>query len=365
MIRIQRGPEPRALRTEREWRLARALIEWHERAGRPWTEDERKSRFRAGYRVALAELVHAQHGKCAYCEIQINDDENIEHFRPVNLYWWLTWSWENHFAVCGSCSVQKGGGFPLDEEAGRLQARVPPAMPDPLFGDESPRWVNPAAEDPRQFIGFRRDDRGAGPRWEVLGLDGDDGRGQATILDFQLYKRMDRQNKRFLQPMEHPELDLAEVRAAAEKGQIAERAWRRVIRRQLTSCDAPHRALAYDYLSQVRADLSDEHGVELPPLPELTDTRPAPAPSPLFTPDPALDDLDPIDALYVRSARAPKVPRDHRDRALQVLFGLRPQWTMTDLRAVFPTKTKALATWIREAPDLERHGDDIHRTQDP
>ncbi len=345
MIRIQRGPEPQALCAEREWRLARALIDWHARAGRPWTDEERRRRFRAGYRVASAALVDAQNGKCAYCEIQINDDEDVEHFRPVNLYWWLAWTWENHFAVCGSCSHQKGPGFPLADDARRLLARGLPALPDGLYGDESPRWVDPAIEDPRQFIGFRLFDRGAGLRWEAIGLDGDDGRGESTILDFELYKRMDRQNRRFLGPMEDPALDLAQVRAAARRGQIAERAWARVIRRHLRAPGAPHRALAYDYLTHVRAELRRAHGVELPPLPDITDARPVPAPAPLFTRDPVLDRLDPVDALYARSARAPKVPAAHRERALIAVLALGER-SRRQLSAVFGKTTARIHAWL-------------------
>ncbi|MCA9634180.1 MAG: hypothetical protein KC766_41330, partial [Myxococcales bacterium] len=117
MIRIVRGQAPDTLTAEREWRLARALIEWHQKGRRSyqqtWSQDERTTRFRQGYTVSRGTLWRAQHKKCAYCEIIINHAEDTEHFRPVNLYWWLTWSWENHFIVCGTCSDAKGHEFPL------------------------------------------------------------------------------------------------------------------------------------------------------------------------------------------------------------------------------------------------------------
>ncbi len=365
MIRIVRGREPDITQVEREWRLARALIEWHERGRRAyqqtWSRDERAARFRQGYTVSRGTLWRRQHKKCAYCEIRISHAEDTEHFRPVNRYWWLTWSWENHFIVCGTCSGAKGHGFPL-----RMPAASIPEPDDRLCPRPGPEgvWVDPAAEDPRAFIGFAIETRGPAIRWIPTGIDAED-RGQATIADFGLAndERIEQLGE-YLADLE-AEDDLPAVRAAAARGEVDAARWGALVRRTVTAPRAPWRALAHDYLTDVRAALHREYGVDLPPLPDIIDARPAPTPAPPFTADPLLDALAPLDALYVRSARAAKVPREHRERALTALFDHRPRWTSTALHAVFPAKTPStLKTWIREAPDLQRDGDDIRRIRD-
>lgn len=364
MIRILRGQEPARLRATREWRLARALIAWHERSGRPWTDAERESRFRKGYTTERETLWSAQHGKCAYCEIGINEGEDIEHFRPINLYWWLTWSWDNHFVVCGQCSGGKGHDFPLTDDADRLVAPLMPDLPRVPPEAEAPCWIDPAREDPRDAIRFRKHDRGFGLRWEPIGVDAD-GRGEDTILGLETYRAMDHVNKIHLRNVEDPELDLAAVRRAARDGKVDRDAWRRVVRRHLALPTAPFRSLMHDYLETVRADLHRDHSVELPPLPDITDPAPAPPSTPLFAPDPTLDQLPTLDALYVRSARGGWVPHAHRHRALRALFDHRPTWPLDALRAVFPGREAKLDTWIRDAPDLRLHDGAVTRTPTP
>lgn len=367
MIRIHRGAEPEALRRVREWRLARALIDWATHPETRWSLVEHDQRFSADAGVARTQLWHAQHDKCAYCEIIISHAEDVEHFRPRRRYWWLTWSWHNHFAVCGTCSGAKGHDFPLlrDDPPGsapRLIARRLPDLPQDQADIEAPRWVDPAREDPRDFIRFHLETRGPGTRWTPSGIDDSD-RGQHTIDDFALAHpdRVDQLND-YLADLEDPLLDLAEVRAAARAGCVDERAWHKLIRRSVGNVRAPWRSLAHDYLAHVRTQLHDSNQVELPPLPDLTDRTPPPPPAPLFAPDPLLDRLAPLDALYVRSARAPKVPCTHQQRALLALLTLRDEWPLAELCSLLLDKrASTLRRWIGNTPGLALHRGTLRR----
>ena len=118
--------------------------------------------------------------KCCYCEkiceVVGND---LEHFRPASLYWWLSWTWSNLFFACPNCNRwAKNDEFPLADPVARL---VPEQDPPQL---EKPLLVDPATEDPMDSIHFVFEEksgrwlprpRGASVRGaetiRVLGLD--------------------------------------------------------------------------------------------------------------------------------------------------------------------------------------------------
>jgi uncharacterized protein (TIGR02646 family) len=128
----------------------------------------RKFRFDAGiYGDATVKnaLITAQHGKCCFCERRIGGDGDVEHFRPKSGcrqtrsgkllrpgYYWLAYDWDNVFLSCSACNQRhKRNHFPLanpDQRAvhhsGDLSA-------------EEPLFLNPAQQDPEQFIGFRKE----------------------------------------------------------------------------------------------------------------------------------------------------------------------------------------------------------------
>jgi len=71
-------------------------------------------------------LYEAFHGKCGYCEIKIKsyDLGTIDRYRPSNgvrdineyyqdLYWWLTFEWDNLIYSCKECNQYKGNYFPI------------------------------------------------------------------------------------------------------------------------------------------------------------------------------------------------------------------------------------------------------------
>lgn len=117
MIHVQRGKEPKELKTvrNRELLVLRSL-------GRMPTSDEIK-----GYRVVSEDLWRKQHYKCCYCEQKIRKSYNdVEHYRPKaranrqpgchadHGYWWLSFTWNNLLFACPSCNrSEKNDMFPL------------------------------------------------------------------------------------------------------------------------------------------------------------------------------------------------------------------------------------------------------------
>lgn len=66
------------------------------------------------------------HGKCGYCETGIDSPElgTVDRYRPNNgvrdknefhqdLYWWLTFEWDNMIYCCKECNQYKGNYFPI------------------------------------------------------------------------------------------------------------------------------------------------------------------------------------------------------------------------------------------------------------
>jgi hypothetical protein len=109
----------------------------------------------------------AQHTKCAFCEsvfahVGYGD---VEHFRPKAGYkqreeddlkrpgyYWLAYEWGNLFYTCQLCNQQfKRNLFPLKD--GRRRARTHTHE----LGKEEPLLVDPAAQEPSEYIGFREE----------------------------------------------------------------------------------------------------------------------------------------------------------------------------------------------------------------
>ncbi len=157
MIRIERPPEPedwsdKATEAERQVFAAVAA--------------DKKLQFRRDrYAGARVPLLRAQHGKCAFCESKIEHvmTGDVEHFRPKAGvrqapgdalerpgYYWLAYRWTNLLVACQQCNQrEKGNLFPLTEPARRARS------PEGDLTAEGPLFVDPSAEDPSKFIGWR------------------------------------------------------------------------------------------------------------------------------------------------------------------------------------------------------------------
>lgn len=105
-----------------------------------------------GYASARRPLYTAQHRKCCYCERAVEEaHQDVEHFRPKSVYWWLAWTWNNLLFVCKTCNEHKGDSFPLG--ATRVLQRHSPGL-----GGESRYLIDPsdpADPDPLDHIEFR------------------------------------------------------------------------------------------------------------------------------------------------------------------------------------------------------------------
>jgi len=75
-----------------------------------------KPHFPAVWRAAKEALAIMSHGKCAYCEGEINAARSgqVDHFQPKSLFPSLAYDWDNYFLACGGCNGAKGDKWPDD-----------------------------------------------------------------------------------------------------------------------------------------------------------------------------------------------------------------------------------------------------------
>jgi uncharacterized protein (TIGR02646 family) len=130
----------------------------------------------------------AQHEKCAFCEshFQHVGYGDVEHFRPKGGfvqrhgqklgrpgYYWLAYEWSNLFLSCQLCNQRfKRNLFPLRRPSRRARCHHDdPAREEPLL-------IDPAAVDPADHVGFRKEfvyplrgNRVGRTTIEVLGLN--------------------------------------------------------------------------------------------------------------------------------------------------------------------------------------------------
>lgn len=118
--------------------------------------------------------------KCAYCETDVGDDMDVEHFRPKGGvtgednhpgYWWLTHSWENLLPACTPCNQNRFQHIATEnlteEDLLALRARKPDkahgkANQFPIEGvrayfgaslsDERHHLLDPTVDDPADYL---------------------------------------------------------------------------------------------------------------------------------------------------------------------------------------------------------------------
>lgn len=88
--------------------------------------------------------------RCAYCEDSVGDE--IDHFRPKNLYPDQVFVWKNYLPSCAPCNRTKGSRFSVIHGGNIADAAQPAgATPKrPLPGP--PALVDPRTEDPLRFL---------------------------------------------------------------------------------------------------------------------------------------------------------------------------------------------------------------------
>ncbi len=182
MIPISRGSEPAELEALREEELSRVR-----KIRNPTSEQ-----IGGKYRSFAGILRKAQHCKCCYCEIFIQERYNdVEHYRPKTTakrkpgsaktygYWWLAWTWQNLLFACPGCNrSEKNDQFPL--AAGSVPL-VPEEGPP---GREQPLLIDPAdsaEENAAHRIQFVRTTLPNGKQRWLPAPRHDDERGRETI----------------------------------------------------------------------------------------------------------------------------------------------------------------------------------------
>ena len=168
MVEIRRLATIRVAMTSADWRAV-------------GDEIEKRQRWRSGVKQHFFE---AQHDKCGYCERNITDYGDVEHYRPKSAifglidegaqlpnlnnvrkrsfaryqerpgcwdsgYWWLAYSWDNYLLACGRCNQQwKNALFPI---AGGHQSRPTEASQS----EETPLLLDPFGPvDPVEHLAF-------------------------------------------------------------------------------------------------------------------------------------------------------------------------------------------------------------------
>jgi len=122
-----------------------------------------------GHSEVKEALMKAHYNKCCYCERCFDDPANlhIEHYRPKGAvkqkqsdketfpgYYWLAYDWDNLFLSCHPCnSSHKGDLFPLANPACRTASGLSHRYD---ISKEKPLFVNPASDDPREHIRFKK-----------------------------------------------------------------------------------------------------------------------------------------------------------------------------------------------------------------
>jgi hypothetical protein len=184
MIRINRPEEiPEILQTkgkakERGMKSAFTRFESDYRSGAKKFEFDNKI---YGHETVKKVLRTAQKDKCFLCESKVShiSHGDVEHFRPKAGYrqsadkdlqkpgyYWLAYEWENLFFACQLCNQRfKKNLFPLADETHRATSHKDD------YKREQPLFINPAEENPEDFISYRGE--------YVFAID-DNQRGEAT-----------------------------------------------------------------------------------------------------------------------------------------------------------------------------------------
>lgn len=125
MIRIERGSEPKYLKSRTLDLANEKLIEFYESNNR--SQKRYNFPFNSEIDKFLKDTLHERfYGKCGYCEIKIKSPDFgfVDRFRPHNglrdkkkyysdLYWWLVFDWNNLIYSCKECNQYKSNYFPI------------------------------------------------------------------------------------------------------------------------------------------------------------------------------------------------------------------------------------------------------------
>ena len=170
MIRITKSKQPPPILRGRGRQKAREHCVAYASAPKKYRSGEIRFEFDRGIyadETVKAALRTAQHDKCAFCESKVPHVAygDVEHFRPkagsrqgpdeplqTPGYYWLAYEWKNLFFCCQICNQRhKQNLFPLLDPKRRARSH------HRGIAKEQPLFIDPAAEDPAEHIGFREE----------------------------------------------------------------------------------------------------------------------------------------------------------------------------------------------------------------
>ena len=114
------------------------------------SRNRKDNRTFAAVRVELAELCSGSR-RCMYCEDSVADE--VEHFRPKDLYPEVVFAWMNYLYACGPCNGGKSNRFVMIDDTGAfVDVTRPHEAPvvRPASGDAA--LIDPRRENPLDFL---------------------------------------------------------------------------------------------------------------------------------------------------------------------------------------------------------------------
>lgn len=97
-----------------------------------------------GYQIAKDHLWENQYGRCCYCEKwEERSGNDVEHYRPKIIYWWLAFTWTNLLFACEQCNSRKNAQFELLSGERLKPEDAAPGNEVPLLLDPSDTRLNP------------------------------------------------------------------------------------------------------------------------------------------------------------------------------------------------------------------------------
>ncbi len=86
--------------------------------------------------------------RCPICEREINNYDDIEHFRPKGHYWWFAYDYRNYYIICDLCNTTyKGKQFPLLDEKTKVDFDSKDRIKN-----EKPLLFNPCLDNPLELF---------------------------------------------------------------------------------------------------------------------------------------------------------------------------------------------------------------------
>jgi uncharacterized protein (TIGR02646 family) len=157
MLKIRDGRLAAAARTKLEQYQAEvdAAPGYEERVKRAKKKfSQRNKSTNATFKAVREKLTQMCNGarRCMYCEDSLADE--VEHFKPKDLYPEVVFAWSNYLYACGPCNGPKNNRFAvIDPVRGDLvdvtRPRNAPVTP-PVNGEAA--LIDPRRENPQQYL---------------------------------------------------------------------------------------------------------------------------------------------------------------------------------------------------------------------